>query len=127
MNASSPQDGASAGSDSGRSGTTVPVSAKAEQPLFPAGPEAADASGDLVGALGEAGLHMVQSRLDLARELAGCGTPVEAMAVTYRWTVTRMDQALADQAKVMSAFLALAAPSDQARGPAIGASSAPRG
>jgi hypothetical protein len=72
---------------------------------------------DLLTALNEAGLHMVQSRLKLATDLVGCGSPAAAIEVCTQWTGARMNEFMADQARVMDAFLAMAAPVAQDRGP----------
>lgn len=72
---------------------------------------------DLLTALNEAGLHLVQSRLKLASDLAGCSSPAAAMEICTQWTGARMNEFMADQARVMDAFLALAAPAAQDRGP----------
>jgi hypothetical protein len=79
--------------------------------------EGAAPTPDLLTALNDAGLHMVQSRLKLASDLAGCGSPVAALEVCTNWTGARMNEFMADQARVMEAFLALAAPAAQDRGP----------
>jgi hypothetical protein len=70
-----------------------------------------------MAALNEAGLHLVQAQMKLAADLAGCENPVAAMAVCTDWTSARLNEALADQARVMSAFMALAGPALQRRGP----------
>jgi hypothetical protein len=70
----------------------------------------------LLDALSEAGLHLLQQNLDLARDLAACTNPAEAVAASIRWSTARMDQALADQARLMAAFLACSVPAVLAKG-----------
>jgi hypothetical protein len=84
-------------------------------PSDASGPRAETPAAELFAALGDAGLHLMQPPFDLARALAGCTDPAQAMAASLRWSATRMDQVLADQARLMAAVLALAAPHDQAR------------
>jgi hypothetical protein len=75
-------------------------------------------TGELLAAIGEAGLHLMEGPLGLARELAACADPADAVVASMRWSAARIDVLLADQARLMAAFLALAAPQDQSRGSA---------
>jgi hypothetical protein len=97
-------------------GTTSPA-ATFPSAAIPGAPEAATTPAVQVAeALSVASVHLLSQPLDLARAIAGCTGPAELMAVSLRWSAGCMDQLLSDQARLMAAFMALAAPTDQARG-----------
>ncbi|MDW8443293.1 MAG: hypothetical protein RML45_02485 [Acetobacteraceae bacterium] len=51
------------------------------------------------------GLHMVESRIRLFGDLAGCASPLQAGEVFTRWLAERIEEFGADQSRVMEAWL----------------------